>query len=74
MPAKALYQAVNAARRPKKPPALMMGGFGWPVESRWRYPIPSRRKARSRVKKRKKKATVDFSVQMSSIVVKMNQP
>jgi hypothetical protein len=32
------------------------------------------RKARSRVKKRKKKATVERSVQMSRRKVKMNQP
>jgi hypothetical protein len=40
----------------------------------FRYPIPSRRKARSSVKKSKKNATVDFRVQKTRIVVKMNQP
>lgn len=33
-----------------------------------------RRKARSRVKNKKKKATVDLSVQIRRTVVKMNQP
>jgi hypothetical protein len=32
------------------------------------------RKAMSKVKKRKKNATVDFSVQRSRMKVKMNQP
>lgn len=36
MPAKALYHAMKAARRPKKPPALMMGGFGAPALLRCR--------------------------------------
>lgn len=39
-----------------------------------RYPIPKHRKARSRVKKSKKKATVDFRVQSSKRKVKMNHP
>lgn len=36
--------------------------------------MPSMRNARSKVKKRKKKATVDLNVQMSNRNVKMNQP
>ena len=34
IPANALYQARKAARIAKKPPALMMGGFGMPMASR----------------------------------------
>ena len=73
-PARALYQAKNAAKIPNTPPALMIGGFGAPAASRWRYPIPSRRKAKSRVKKREKNATVERRVQRTRMVVKMNQP
>ena len=69
-----MYHAAKAAKRPKNPPALMIGGFGMPALSRWRYPIPSSKKARSRVKKRMKNATVERSVQMRRTVVKMNQP
>jgi hypothetical protein len=73
IPAKALYQARNAARIPNPPPALMAVPFGAPLE--WsRYPIPRQRKARSRVKKSEKNATVDFRVQRRSKKVKMNQP
>lgn len=36
IPAKALYQAKNAASSAKKPPALMIGGFGAPMASRCR--------------------------------------
>jgi hypothetical protein len=36
--------------------------------------MPRRRKAMSRVKNNRKKATVDLRVQMSRIKVKMNQP
>lgn len=36
IPAKALYQARNAASNAKKPPALMIGGFGAPMASRCR--------------------------------------
>ena len=36
--------------------------------------MPRRRKAISRVKNNRKKATVDLRVQMSRIKVKMNQP
>lgn len=36
IPANALYQAAKAASSPKKPPALITGGFGWLVESRCR--------------------------------------
>ena len=34
IPAKALYQAMKAAKIPKYPPALMIGGFGAPAASR----------------------------------------
>ena len=69
IPARALYQAANAASIPKAPPALRQATFPC-----WRYEIPSIRKARSRVKKRKKKATVERSVQRSRMKVKINQP
>ena len=36
IPANALYQAKNAASRAKKPPALMIGVFGFPAASRCR--------------------------------------
>ncbi len=36
IPAKALYQAKNAASRAKNPPALMMGALGMFMASRWR--------------------------------------
>lgn len=36
IPAKALYHAKKAAKRPKKPPALMTGGLGFPTAPRWR--------------------------------------
>lgn len=36
--------------------------------------MPSRRKARSRKKNRRKKATVDRKVQIRRMVVKMNHP
>lgn len=34
IPAKALYHAKKAAKRPKKPPALMTGVFGMPAALR----------------------------------------
>ena len=74
IPARALYQAKNAASRAKKPPALMIGVFGAPMASRCRYPIPRSKNAMSREKKSEKKATVERRVQKSSRVVKMNQP
>lgn len=73
MPARALYQAANAARIPKAPPALMQDVLGCPPEG-WRYPMASRRNARSSVKNKKKKATVDLNVQNKRRVVKMNHP
>lgn len=69
IPARALYQAAKAARIPKAPPALRQAMLPC-----WRYEIPSMRNARSSVKKRKKKATVERSVQMSRMKVKINQP
>ena len=73
IPAQALYQARNAASNPKKPPALLTGTFRSPSTS-WKRAIARRRKAISSVKKSRKKASVDFSVQKTRIVVKMNQP
>lgn len=72
IPARALYQAANAANIPKAPPARMQPVFGAPVEPTCRYPIANIRNAMSRVKKRKKNATVDFSVQMRRRKVKIN--
>ena len=74
IPAKALYHAVNAASRPKNPPALMIGGFGTPLGLRCRYPMPSSRNVMSSVKKRVKNATVERSVASKRTVVKINQP
>lgn len=74
IPANALYHARNAASSPKKPPALMIGTVGFPFALRCRYPIPSSKKVRSRVKKRRKKAMVERRVATRRIVVKMNQP
>lgn len=72
------YQARNAARIPNAPPARRQGMLGSPaVRSAAvgvRYAIPSIKKARSRVKNSRKKATVDRRVQMSRMKVKMNQP
>ena len=74
IPASALYHARNEVSSPKKPPALMMGGFGASSLLRCRYPRPSSRKVRSSDRKRKKKASVDRRVARRSRVVKMNQP
>jgi len=65
---------VNAARIPKAPPALRRPVWGAPVPPCIRYARPSIKKARSRVKKRVKKATVERRVQINSRKVKMNQP
>lgn len=73
IPASALYQARKAAMRPKAPPATIHPDCGC-LPSFWRYPIPKSMKAMSRVKKREKNATVDRSVQMSRMKVKMNHP
>jgi hypothetical protein len=66
------YQAMNAARIPKAPPALSRGVWGAPVPPCIKYARPSIRNARSRVKKSRKKATVERRVQISSRKVKMN--
>jgi hypothetical protein len=66
------YQAMNAARIPKAPPALRRGVWGAPVPPCIKYARPSIRNARSRVKKSRKKATVERRVQISSRKVKMN--
>ena len=74
MPASALYHAANAAKSPKKPPAMITGSLGLPGSLRWSQPMPSRRKARSRKKKRQKKATVERRVAIRRMKVNMNQP
>lgn len=74
IPARALYQANRAARRPNAPPAMVRPWCGFPSASSLRYEMARKRKARSRVKKREKNATVDFRVQSRRMVVKMNQP
>lgn len=74
IPARALYQAKKAAANPKPPPALTQEGLGWSSEFSYMYAMASMRKARSRVKKRRKNARVDFKVQTRSTVVKINQP
>jgi hypothetical protein len=66
------YQAMNAARIPKAPPALRRETWGPPVPPCIKYARPSMRNARSRVKKSRKKATVERRVQISSRKVKMN--
>ena len=73
IPAKALYQARNAANNAKYPPALIIGVLGAPSVA-CKYPILRSKNAMSRVKKSKKKATVERSVQISSKNVKMNHP
>jgi hypothetical protein len=67
------YQAVNAAMIPKAPPALRRPVWGAPPLCN-KYARPRNRNARSRVKKRVKKATVERRVQIKSRKVKMNQP
>jgi hypothetical protein len=74
IPANALYQASNAASIPKTPPAMVSWGCTSPFGPCLMKEMARQRKARSKVKKSEKKATVDFRVQMSRIVVKMNQP
>ena len=74
IPARALYHAMNAARSPKYPPAESKCWFGAPLASASRWPRNRKRNAMSRVKKSRKKATVERSVQISRMVVKMNQP
>lgn len=74
IPERAQYHAANADSKLKKPDALITGVFGPPLASRCKYPIPSNRNARSRVKKMKKNATVERSVAMRRRVVNMNQP
>lgn len=57
----------------KKPPDLHRGLLGTPWASRRRYPIPSRRRARSAKRKRVKNARVDLRVHRVITMVKMNQ-
>lgn len=72
------YHARKAAKMPKAPPARRSGTLGSPAwtwaEVGVRYAIPRNRKARSSVKNRRKKATVDRRVHIRRIKVKMNQP
>jgi hypothetical protein len=71
------YQAAKAAKIPKAPPArirAMLGVVAPALYVGFKYPTPKHRKAKSSVKKRKKNATVDFSVRIRSKKVKMNQP
>lgn len=75
IPAKALYQAKKAARRPKPPPACCsdVAAPALPLALA-NSEHESMRKARSRVKNRRKNMMVDRSVQSSRMNVKMNQP
>lgn len=74
IPARAQYHAANADSKLKKPAVLIIGGFGPPLASRCKYPIPSNKNEISSVKKMKKNATVERSVAMRRRVVNMNQP
>lgn len=75
IPANALYQAKNAANNPKYPPAFCDPRRTFPVvSSASKCPIARNKNARSSVKNRRKNATVDLSVQIKRINVKMNQP
>ncbi len=74
IPARALYQARKAARIPKTPPATVKPWLGAPLGPILMNEMARKRKARSRVKKSMKNATVDFRVHIRRIVVKMNQP
>lgn len=74
IPASALYQAKKAARTPKAPPARVRPVFGSPAAFSYMYAQASKRNVMSNVKKSKKKARVDFRVQKSSSVVKINHP
>lgn len=73
IPANALYQASKAAAIPNAPPALIKELLGAPPVCFW-YPSAKNKKAKSRVRKSRKKATVDLRVQRRSIVVNTNQP
>ena len=74
IPASALYQAIKAANIPKYPPAWFNPRLIFPSASAYRCAKESIRNAISRKRKREKKATVDFNVQIRSRKVKMNQP
>ena len=73
-PARAQYHAENAVSKLNKPLALITDMFGLPLASRCKYPIPSNRKTRSRVKKMKNKTRFERSVAMTITVVNINQP
>lgn len=75
IPAKALYQARNAASIPKPPPALVSVVAEWAAPLLAAYsPQANMRKAKSRVKNSMKNMMVDRRVQSRRMVVKMNQP
>lgn len=75
IPAKALYQAAKAAKKPKRPPVFCRAREAVALPKSAAYcSMARKKKARSRKKKRRKKATVDRRVQSRSTVVKMNQP
>lgn len=75
IPAKALYQAKNAAKKPNRPPVFCRAKAAVALPKSLAYCSMARnKKHRSRVKKRRKKATVDRRVQRRMMVVKMNQP
>lgn len=73
-PARAQYHAANAVSKLNKLAALITDMFGLPWASRCKYPIPSNRNTRSRVKKTKNKATFERSVAKTITVVNINQP
>ena len=74
IPARALYQAMNAANNAKNPPALMTGGFGEPAALGFKYPMASSKKAMSRKKNSRKNATVERRVANRRRVVKIHHP
>lgn len=73
IPASALYQARKAAIIPKAPPARVRPILA-PAAPGYRYDRARKRNAKSSVKNSRKKASVDLSVHMSKIVVKINHP
>lgn len=73
IPARALYQAAKADRRPKRPPAFWSLRLGKPPEGS-KKASPRSRKVMSRKKKSRKNATVDLRVHRTRMKVKINQP
>lgn len=74
IPANAEYHAKNALQIPNAPPVLIRLGPGAPAAFGLSQPRARKRKARSSVKKSRKKATVDRSVARRRRVVKINHP